>query len=469
MNAPVRTPELAESARAVAERARAFHAAGHTRSEASRRARLLALRAAIQKFEPQIYDALKRDLGKPKMEAYPAEIGITIGEINHLLHGLRGWMKPRRVATPLVAMPGRSALVPEPLGTALIISPWNYPFQLAVHPIAGAIAAGCNVVLKPSELSPATSAVIAAMMKDAFPADDGFIQVLQGGPEVSTALLEEKWDLVFFTGSTHVGRIVAQAAARHLTPTVLVLGGKSPTFIDADADLEVTARRIAWGKFYNAGQTCIAPDYVLAHASIHDAFVAAMKRAVTELFGADPQASPDYGRIVSERHWKRLDALKAGGTVALGGQGDLATKYLAPTLLTAVDAQSPLMQEEIFGPLLPVLKVDDMDEGIRFVNARPKPLALYAFTKSSATAEKILSRCSSGGAIVNDVLLHISVAGLPFGGVGDSGMGGYHGRHSFDVFSHLKGVVKKPFWMDLKLRYPPYKESNLGLFKKLME
>ncbi len=457
-----------EAARAVAERARTFFAAGSTLSESARRKRLLALRAGIEKFEEKIYAALKQDLGKPKMEAYPAEIGITIGEINHLLSGLAGWMKPRSVHTPLVAMPGRSMLVPEPLGTALIIAPWNYPFQLAVHPLAGAIAAGCNIVLKPSELSPATSAVLEAMLVDTF-GNDGFVQVVQGGPAASTALLEEKWDLVFFTGSTHVGRIVAQAAAKHLTPTVLELGGKSPTFIAADVDLAVTARRITWGKFYNAGQTCIAPDYVLVDESIHDAFIAAMKSAIAQLFGTDPQSSPDFGRIISDRHWSRLETLKSGGTVALGGESDAKTRYVAPTLLTNVDEKSPLMQEEIFGPLLPIIKVKSVDAAIAFIKARPKPLALYAFTRSDALAEKILSSCSSGGAVINDVLLHISVPDLPFGGVGDSGMGGYHGRHSFEVFSHLKGVVKKPFWMDLKLRYPPYRESLLGLFKRLME
>jgi aldehyde dehydrogenase (NAD+) len=349
----------------------------------------------------------------------------------------------------------------------LIISPWNYPFQLAFSPLVGAIAAGCTVVLKPSELSPATSKVLEQIARQAF-GDEGFVTVLQGGVEESTALLAERWELVFFTGSTHVGRLVMQAAAKHLTPVVLELGGKSPTLVDADVDLEVTARRIAWGKAYNAGQTCIAPDYVLVHQTVKDAFVAQLGKAWRELLGSDIEASQDYGRIISDRHFRRLSGLMGGGRVAVGGQTNAATRFIAPTALVDVQLDHPLMQEEIFGPLLPVVPVADWEEAIRFAADRPKPLALYVFTRDGEKADHALQHVSSGGAVVNDCLVHFTATDLPFGGVGDSGLGGYHGRYTFDAFSHLKTVVKRPHGLELKVRYPPYSDGKVALFRKLL-
>jgi aldehyde dehydrogenase (NAD+) len=331
----------------------------------------------------------------------------------------------------------------------------------------GAIAAGCTVVLKPSEVSQATAGVLEDVCRQAF-GDDGFVTVVQGGPEVAQALLDEKWDLVFFTGSTRIGQVVMEAAAKHLTPTVLELGGKSPCIVDQDADVTTTARRIAWGKTYNAGQTCVAPDYVLAHQAVRGPLIEAVGKAWQEFYGADPSKSPDYGRIINARHFSRLVGLMRGGRVVLGGQSDEASRFIAPTVLTEAELGHPLMQEEIFGPLLPVLEVPDMESAIRFVNQRPRPLALYAFTRSGTTAEAILRRVSAGGAVVNDCAVHFAATDLPFGGVGASGTGAYHGKASFDAFSHFKSVVKKPFILDMKVRYPPYTASSLSFFKRII-
>ncbi len=428
--------------------------------------RLKALDTAIRNFESRIFDALKEDLGKPLHEAYPAEVGLVYDELRYAMNNLKRWVKPTRVGAPMVLWPVSAYRQPEPLGTALIISPWNYPFQLAISPLVGAIAAGCNAVLKVSELSPATSAVVEAVVKAAF-GDDGFCTVVQGDAEVGRALLAERWDVIFFTGSTRVGQVVMEAAAKHLTPVVLELGGKSPVIIDEDVDVDVASRRVSWGKFYNAGQTCIAPDYVLVHKNVKAAFTEALGRTIREFFTDNPQASPDYGRIINARHHQRLLSLMSGGTVVHGGQSDPATRYLAPTVLTDVKLASPLMHEEIFGPLLPLVEVESLEHAIEFVKDRPKPLALYAFSRNSQKTDEVLRRCSSGGAIANDCIIHIATHSLPFGGVGESGMGTYHGRYSFDAFSHHKSVMKKPWALDLKVRYPPYKVP-LAVFKKLI-
>ena len=344
-------PSLPPSIPAQVERARAFFRSELTLPRAFRVERLRALEAAIRAHEARLFEALRADLGKPLHEAYPAEVGLVYAEIKHALANLQGWMKPRRYSVPLALFPAQAWQQPEPLGTALLISPWNYPFQLAVSPLVGALAAGCTAVVKPSEFSPHTSAVLEEVLVRAFGLD-GYVTVVQGGAPESQALLAEKWDLIFFTGSTRVGQIVMEAAAKHLTPTVLELGGKSPCLVDADTDLPTTARRIAWGKFYNAGQTCIAPDYVLVHRDVKAALVEELKKALAGFFGADPARSPDYGRIISARHHQRLVALQEGGRVVHGGQADEAQRYLAPTLLEDVELAHPLMQEEIFGPLL---------------------------------------------------------------------------------------------------------------------
>jgi aldehyde dehydrogenase (NAD+) len=465
MREPTRLPQ-ANPVPALAERARAYFRSEATRSLEARLGRLKALQRAMQANEERIFAALKTDLSKPLHEAYPAEVGIVYEELTLSLKQVGKWMKPERRGLPLLLWPGSGARHPEPLGTTLIIAPWNYPFQLAMSPLVGAIAAGCNAVLKPSELAPATAEVIEHVCREAF-GDDGFVTIVQGGPEVSTALLAERWDLVFFTGSTRVGQIVMEAAAKHLTPCVLELGGKSPCIVDEDTDLTVTARRVMWGKAYNAGQTCIAPDYVLVHKNVRQAFVDACGTALRDFYGPDVAKSPDYGRIITARHFTRLQSLMAGGRVAFGGQSDEASRFIAPTLLTDVDLSHPLMQEEIFGPLLPIIEVPDVAAAIRFVNERPKPLALYVFSRNSAKVDEVLRRVSAGGAVVNDTIVHVAAQGLPFGGVGSSGTGSYHGKASFDAFTHYKSVVKKPFAFDLKVRYPPYK-TPLSVLKRLI-
>lgn len=448
----------------LVERARSFFRSEVTLPAEFRLQRLAKLRASIEAHEQQIYDALKADLNKCTHEAYPSELGPVLAELDHAAEHLKSWMKPQPHSVPLTFFPATGMQLADPLGTVLIISPWNYPFQLAMVPVIGAIAAGCSAVLKPSEISQHTAVVIEKVLKHAF-GEDGYITVVQGGAETNQQLLAEKWDLIFFTGSTRVGQIVMEAAAKNLTPVVLELGGKSPCFIDADINLEVTARRMMWGKTYNSGQTCIAPDYALVHKEVKDRFIEACKEQLVALYGADPKSSPDYGRVITTKHHQRLVSLMKGGRVVVGGQHDEATKYLAPTLLADVELSSPLMTEEIFGPLLPIIEVGSMDEAVDFVRARPKPLSLYVFSNSERTVDRILNRTTSGGAVVNDVLLHF-VSGMPFGGVGQAGMGQYHGKATFDVFSHMKSVLKKSVKMDVKLRYPPYKAS-MELFKKV--
>ncbi|RKG71797.1 aldehyde dehydrogenase family protein [Corallococcus sp. CA054B] len=430
-----------------------------------RQEQLRALEAAARKHEEAILAALKADLAKSPEEAYLTEVGSIYGELKTALKHVKAWMEPRKGSAPLVIQPARAWQYAEPLGVTLIIAPWNYPYQLSLAPLIGALAAGCTAVLKPSEHAPATSRVLARMLGEAFPPE--VVAVVEGGVEESRALLDERWDLIFFTGGTQVGRTVAEAAARHLTPTVLELGGKSPCIVDRSADLEVTARRIAWGKYVNAGQTCIAPDYVLIPSDLQERFTALVQKAVRSFYGDDASASADYGRIVNDRHFERVSALAAHGTIAFGGERDARSRYFAPTVITGAPLTSPLMQEEIFGPLLPLVACENVDDAIRFVRARPKPLALYTFARDAAVNERVLAETSSGGAVTNDVCVHFAAEGLPFGGVGESGLGGYHGQASFDAFSHKKSVVKRPFALDMKLRYPPY-TGKLNLFRRFL-
>ncbi|WP_224364895.1 aldehyde dehydrogenase family protein [Hyalangium versicolor] len=451
--------------KALVEKQRAYFETRTTLPLQWRREQLQALDRAAHKYEAEILAALKSDLSKSPEEAYLTEVGSIYGEIKNALKNVKGWMKPRRALAPVVIQPARAYQYADPLGVTLIIAPWNYPYQLSIAPLIGALAAGCTAVLKPSELAPATSRVLARMLGEAFPPE--VVSVVEGGVEASKALLAERWDLIFFTGGTQVGRVVAEAAAKHLTPTILELGGKSPCIIDRSADLEVTARRIAWGKYVNAGQTCIAPDYVLIPPELKGRFTELVQKAVRSFYGNDARASSDYGRIISTRHFERISALAADGKVAFGGDRDAASRYFAPTVITDAPLSSSLMQEEIFGPLLPIVDCPSLDEAIRFVRARPKPLALYSFARDASVNERVLAETSSGGAVVNDVCVHFAVEGLPFGGVGESGLGGYHGRASFDAFSHKKSVVKRPFALDVKLRYPPY-GGKLGLFKRFM-
>ncbi|MEO1123840.1 MAG: aldehyde dehydrogenase [Cyanobacteria bacterium J06635_15] len=442
---------------------RAFFATGKTRSRDFRRTQLLRLQQAIETHEAKITTALQADLGKPAFEAYATEIGPT-KEIRYALKHLKRWMHPQKIPVPMSLQPGTAQRYPEPLGVVLIISPWNYPFYLGILPLVGAIAAGNCAILKPSELSPNTSEILTQIISTTFESD--YISVIEGGVDTSQALLDQKFDHIFFTGSTHVGRIVMQAAAKQLTPVTLELGGKSPCVVDADIDVSVTARRIAWGKFINAGQTCIAPDYLLVDAKIKSDFLAALKQTLGKFYDDEPKASPDFARIVSDKHFQRLADLITGDVV-IGGETDGRDRYIAPTVIDNVTPDHPAMGDEIFGPILPVLTYETLDDAIALINQRPKPLAAYVFSNNRTVQQRIQHETSSGGLCINHTVLQAAVADLPFGGVGDSGIGAYHGKASFDVFSHYKSVLKKPFWLDMSLLYPPYGDK-LKLLKKLM-
>ncbi|PWW04454.1 aldehyde dehydrogenase (NAD+) [Hoeflea marina] len=428
-----------------------------------RRGQLLALKAMIEENEADIFAALRADLGRSDAETRMVETGTVLSEISHVLSHLKAWMRPRKVSTPLSNQPGRSSIISEPLGVALIMAPWNYPFYLVCMPLIGAIAAGNCAVVKPSEISAATSRLLARLIPAYL--DPRAVRVVEGDAETARELLEERWDHIFFTGGEAVGRQVMAAAARHLTPVTLELGGKSPTIVEPDCDLATAARRIAWGKFLNAGQTCVAPDYVLVHESAADELVTRMKAEITGFFGADPKASADYARIVNDRHFQRLSGLLGDGHAECGGETEPASRYIAPTVLTGVDPASPAMQQEIFGPLLPVIPYCSLDEALQFVNQRPRPLALYLFSNSGVTRDRVIDETSSGGVCVNDVVMHLAVPGLPFGGVGPSGMGACHGRASFDTFSHAKSVLAKSERFDVPLRYPPFSALKTRLIK----
>ena len=440
---------------------------GRTRSVAWRISQLSALERLCTERADEILQALAEDVGKPHMEAYSAEQNFMVGEIRHAKKKLSAWMKPEKVSTPLVTQPGTSRIIKDPLGVVLVIAPWNYPFQLAMSPAVGAIAAGNCVIIKPSEVAPATSALIAKYIPQYL--DQECIAVVEGGIPETTALLEQRFDYIFYTGNGHVGRIVMTAAAKNLTPVTLELGGKSPAIIDKDIDLEITARRLAWGKFFNAGQTCVAPDYVLVHHDRYDELIHQLKTTITQFYGADPQKSTDYARVVNARHHQRLMKLLDGkATIFHGGRADESDRYLEPTILTNIEDDAACMADEIFGPILPVIPVDSIDLAIAEVNARPKPLALYVFTRNDRVADQVIARTSSGGATVNHVWLHLAVPGLPFGGVGESGMGGYHGHWSFDTFSHRKSVLRKPMAIDPALMYPPYTQTKTKWLKRFL-
>jgi len=450
------TPPAQIDAALLAKSLRATFDSGRTRPLAWRKEQIAGLRRMLEEGEAELLEALRVDLGRPKVEAFAADIGHTKQELRHIASHLQRWMKPSKVRVPLTAAPAKAWVVPEPLGVALVIAPWNYPIQLLVEPIGAALAAGNCVLAKPSEVAPACSAALARLLPRYV--DPEAVTVVEGGVAETTALLAERWDHIFFTGSTAVGHVVAEAAAKHLTPTVLELGGKSPTYVHASADLVVAARRIVWGKFFNAGQTCIAPDYVLVDHQIKDALVAQLVSQIGASYGLDPKSSTSFGRIVSSRHLDRLHGLlEAGaGTVATGGHIDAATRYVAPTVTVDPSPDSALMLEEIFGPILPVLGVDGPSEAKAFIGARPKPLALYVFAQRDDVIDDVVATTSSGGVCVNQTLMHLLPPDLPFGGVGDSGMGAYHGKTGFDVFSHRKSVLRKPTTPDLKLLYPPY-------------
>ena len=433
---------------------REFFATGATLPYEFRREQLKKLQAALKKWEKPLCDALWSDLHKSPEEAILTEISIVGGEVKNHIKNLKKWMRHEHRPTPIKMMPSCSRIVSEPLGNTLIISPWNYPVQLLLNPLVGAISAGCTAILKPSPYVPATSATIEKMIKECF--DEKYVAVVQGNREVNSMLLDEKFDLIFFTGSPALGKKVMQAAARNLTPVILELGGKSPCIVDKDADIKIAARRIAWGKTLNAGQTCIAPDYLLIHSSLSEKFAKAMREELKKLHGEDIHRSKNFVRMVNDRAFERVSSYLKDGRIVFGGTTIAKERYIEPTLLADVSPDSSVMQEEIFGPLLPMITFNNIEEAILFVNEREKPLALYYFGNKKMGFE-VIKRTSSGGSCINDTIMHIANENLPFGGVGNSGMGNYHGRGSFDAFSHKRAVVVTTTKLDLPFRYMPYK------------
>jgi aldehyde dehydrogenase (NAD+) len=446
---------------------RAFFATGATLPYQFRKKQLRLLLKAVRKYEQQIMDALYKDLHKPPVEAYGGELGQLYAEIKYLQNGLKKWMQPEAVSSPFTQYPSKSKIHRAPLGLTLIIAPWNYPFQLLMAPLAAAIAAGNCAVLKPSEMTPHTAAVIETLVKETF--NPAFVTVVQGdGSTVIPALMQHRFDHVFFTGSTNVGRKIMEMATPHLTPVTLELGGKSPCIVDEHADIHVAAKRIVWGKFWNAGQTCIAPDYVLVHHLVKDKLVEAMKKAMLQFWGATPQDSSDYARIINASRFATLQSYLSQGRVLHGGEHDAADKYIAPTLIDDVSWESPLMQEEIFGPILPILTFEKITDVLERLQQLPYPLSLYVFTKRKATEHLLMERLRFGGGCVNNTLVHFVNPELPFGGVGNSGMGRYHGKYGFETFTHLKAVMRTGTWVDVPMKYPPYKGKLkwLKLFMK---
>jgi aldehyde dehydrogenase (NAD+) len=456
-------PNLTTNTSKLLQRQRVFFATGQTKSIEFRLTQLRKLQAAVIAHQDQIVAAVQKDLGRALYEAY-FELNM-LAELKAALKHLHKWIKPQRVATTINVFPASAWVQPQPLGVVLIISPWNYPFQSALSPLVGAIAAGNCAIIKPSEHSAHTSAVMAALIAEVF--DPSYVAVVEGDVTVGQQLLTEKFDHIFFTGSTTVGRLVMQAAAQFLTPVTLELGGKSPCIVDRSVPIELAAKRIAWGKFINAGQTCVAPDYLLVDRAVKDQFVAALLKAIQELYGEDPAKSPDYGRVINQFHLDRLTALLANQKILVGGQADLSDKYLAPTVVDEVEWDNPLMAAEIFGPILPILTYDSLDEVIAEINQRPKPLALYIFTTDRAIQNKIAELTSSGGVVINEVIMQANLPSLPFGGVGASGMGKYHGRASFDTFSHTRSYLKRSTLIDIDVRSAPYTAMKLRLIKWL--
>ncbi len=455
--------------KAIAEQVGALRAQfnqGTTRPVEWRIAQLKALKRMLVEEEGLLGDAMKSDLGKSHFEGWSSETGFLINEIHHALKHVKDWMLTERVEAPLAFQPASCTIRKEPLGVVLVLGAWNYPVQLSLCPALAAITAGNCVLIKPSELSPACSAALAEVVPKYL--DPKCIQVVEGGIPESTALLEQRWDHIFYTGGGRVAQVVMAAAAKHLTPVTLELGGKSPAIVDKKASLKVAARRIVRGKYWNTGQTCVAPDYALVHEEVLEPFLAAVKQTIRDFYGDDPKASPDLGRIVNERHFDRLVALLDQGTVVSGGNSDRESRYIEPTVVKDAPMDSSLMTDEIFGPILPVLPVKDIDEAIAFVNARPRPLALYLFTRSRKTEEVVLSRTCSGGVCVNDTLMHLAAPDLPFGGIGPSGMGAYHGRTGFETFTHRKSVMTRSTLVDPPLLYPPYTEGKKKVARILL-
>ncbi|HIK06935.1 MAG TPA: aldehyde dehydrogenase [Trichormus sp. M33_DOE_039] len=448
----------------IIQKQRQFFQTGQTKDINFRLAQLQTLKQLIKSHQLEIIQALKADLHKSEFETYATEIFIT-KEIDYAIKHLKSWTQPKKVAVPLELFQYSAQICPEPLGIVLIIGAWNYQFQLIIAPLIGAIAAGNCAIIKPSELAPHTSNLLVEIISKYFASD--YIAVVTGGIETSQQLLAEKFDHILFTGSSSVGKLVMMAAAKTLTPVTLELGGKSPCIVDTDINLEHTAKRIIWGKFINAGQTCIAPDYLLVNQTIKPDLIAALTRTIRDFYGENPVNSPDYPRIINQQHFERLNQLLNNGEIIIGGDTKPEELYISPTLIDHVSLTDPIMQEEIFGPILPILEYTNIEAAIALINSQPKPLALYLFSRNQKLQKYILQNTSSGGVCINDIAMQFAVSSLPFGGVGNSGIGSYHGKASFDTFSHYKSVLKNSFWLDLNWRYAPYK-GKLSLLKLII-
>lgn len=449
----------------LVQRQRDFYRTGRTKDTAFRIASLQKLADTIEKYEAEIGEALKADLHKSVFEGFMTEVGLTLSEIRFLIKHTAVWNRPKKVRTPLAQFHAKSYIVQEPYGVALVMSPWNYPFMLSLEPAAGAIAAGNCCIIKPSAYAPATSAILKKIIEEAFPAE--YVAVVEGGRQENTQLLEQEFDYIFFTGSVSVGRLVMEKAAAHLTPVTLELGGKSPCIVERDAKLSLAAKRLVFGKFLNSGQTCVAPDYCFVHEAVKDEFIGYLEKWIDKMIGKQPFSNPDYPKMINEKHFNRVLGLTERAHIVCGGGSDVDMLKIEPTVLDQVTWESPVMQEEIFGPLLPVLTFYDIEEAIQMVNARPRPLALYYFTKDKQREAMMLKQVSYGGGCINDTIVHLATSHMPFGGVGNSGMGGYHGKDSFDTFTHKKSIMKKSVLLDIPIRYAPFK-NKLNILKKLM-
>lgn len=446
---------------------RTFYNTHQTKDIAYRKRALKTLRKAIYHYQKQIEEALYQDLRKSSAEAYMSEIGMVLSELTFQLRHLDAFQKPRRRKTPLVHFPSTSFEVPQPYGVVLIMAPWNYPFQLCLEPAIGAIAAGNTVVIKPSAYAPHTSKVIKEMIEAYFP--QAYMAVIEGGRKENIELLNQRFDYIFFTGSTQVGKLVLEKASRYLTPVSLELGGKSPCIVDESANLKVAAKRIIFGKLLNAGQTCVAPDYVLVHRTQKDELICYLHHEIQKALGDDPLQNETYPKIINEKHFERLCGYLHQGTICCGGRVDQKQCLIEPTIMEPTSTQQAMMQEEIFGPILPVIAYDDISQAIAFVNAKEHPLALYLFTSNKTIEQKVLKECSFGGGCINDTIIHLASSYIGFGGVGYSGMGAYHGYDSFLTFSHMRSIVKKSIHMDTPFRYHPYHEWKLKLMRKVLK
>lgn len=448
----------------IIKRQKNYFLSGATKDIDFRISKLNNLKTSVLKRETEIINALQKDLGKPALESYTTEISMLTEEIKFITKHLRSWAKIKRVKTPFTFFSAKSRICPEPFGITLIIGTWNYPIQLSLSPLVGSIAAGNCAIIKPSEVSPHSSKIVADIIRDSF--SEEHAAVIEGDGTVASNLLKEKFDYIFYTGSVTIGKIIMEAASKNLTPVTLELGGKNPCIVDKNVDIEIAARRIVWGKFINTGQTCIAPDYLVVHEDIKDKLLAGIKKYIKEFYSETPQDCVDYGRIVNEKHFNRLVKFFNEGKIIIGGEADEKKLYIAPTVIDNIDWNDPIMQEEIFGPILPVMTYKNLTDVIDKINGHPKPLALYFFSNEKKLQDKIVSETSSGGVCINATIFHQININLPFGGVGDSGMGAYHGKASFDTFSHYKSVLKKSYWPDIKAVYPPYK-NKLIFVKKI--